>query len=52
VHGTGVPDPPEVVRVREALVPRGRRLEAAFTVATAEAVVDAFMEHRRAGRQP
>lgn len=47
VHGTGVPDPPEVVRAREVLVSRGRRLEAAFTVATRDAVEG----HRRAGRE-
>lgn len=35
---TGITDPPIVGRLRDALVSRGRRLEAAFTLATREAV--------------
>lgn len=49
---TGIADPPIVGRLRDALVSRGRRLEGPFTVATAESVIDSFMEHRRAEREP
>lgn len=44
----GGADPPIVTRLRDALVSRGRRLEAAFGEATREAAE----EHRRAGREP